>query len=138
MRWMLGIMVPGKIGENWPKLEKHMRKSLLVTLLMIALMTSACQGAESIAVEAPTETESIVSAEILPTETEPVDVEPVVDEPTPTAIKTLTGPTSECTLVSSLPEPSPEYADIFAVKDNDWTIGPKDAAVTIIEYGDFQ
>lgn len=134
-------MVPGKIGDNWPNLEKHMRKSLLSTLLMMTLMISACQGAESIAVEDPTETGSIVSAEILPTDpgdVKPVDVEPMVDEPTPTAMKTLAGPASECTLVSSLPEPSPEYADIFAVKDNDWTIGPEDAAVTIIEYGDFQ
>ena len=129
-------MVPGKIGENWPNLEKHMKKSLMVTLLMMALIMSACQGAESIADMAPTETESIVSAEILPTK--PVDVEPMIDEPTPTEMKTLTGPASECTLVSSLPEPSPEYVDIFSVKDDDWTIGPDDAAVTIIEYGDFQ
>jgi hypothetical protein len=121
-----------------------MKKSLLVTVLMMGFLVSACQGAESITVDDPTEAGSMEVADILPTEPgetaveDPDGVEPVVDEPIATTIETLTGPTSECTLVSSLPEPSAEYADIFAVREDDWAFGPEDAAVTIIEYGDFQ
>ena len=102
---------------------------------------SACQAAENIAVDDPTDEGSMEVDAFLPTETvveDSAEAETVVDEPTATTIKTLTGPTSECTLVSSLPESSPEYADIFAVQDDDWVFGPEDAAVTIIEYGDFQ
>jgi hypothetical protein len=45
---------------------------------------------------------------------------------------------SGCTLVSSLPDPAQEYAEVFAVTSDDWTLGPQDAAITLIEYGDFQ
>jgi len=61
-------------------------------------------------------------------------------EPTHTPTTIITAPelVSECTVVSSLPGPDDEIPDVFAVKEEDWVIGPEDAAITIIEYGDFQ
>jgi hypothetical protein len=44
----------------------------------------------------------------------------------------------ECTLVSNLPEAPAELVEIFGVKDNDWVQGSDTAAVTFVEYSDFQ
>ena len=44
-----------------------------------------------------------------------------------------------CTVVSHQPTPGPTEQSLFPpVSDADWTYGPDDAAVTFIEYGDFQ
>ncbi|RME07132.1 MAG: hypothetical protein D6803_04725 [Anaerolineae bacterium] len=45
---------------------------------------------------------------------------------------------SECTLVSALPEAPSEFEALFAVTAEDWVDGPDTAALTIVEYGDFQ
>lgn len=57
---------------------------------------------------------------------------------TPPTIKPAPELVSECTVVSSLPGHDDEIPDVFVVKEDDWVIGPEDAAITIIEYGDFQ
>jgi hypothetical protein len=44
----------------------------------------------------------------------------------------------ECTLVSNQPDVPAEYAAIFGVTESDWVKGPETAALTIVEYGDFQ
>lgn len=117
-----------------------MRKSLMILLVFILLALSACVGAEKAAVD--------ITPESVPTD--------VVDENTPEAPGTTPQseegapevadslqesagiPVSECTLVSSMPDSPQEYAELFAVTDDDWVIGPEDAAITLVEYGDFQ
>jgi len=44
-----------------------------------------------------------------------------------------------CTVVSPRPTPGPTEESLFPpVNENDWILGPVDADVTIVEYGDFQ
>jgi len=65
---------------------------------------------------------------------------------TPTLIKirtsapTLAGsPVSACQKISFEPTPDAKEASLFpAVSEKDYVMGPKDAPMTIIEYGDFQ
>jgi cyclophilin family peptidyl-prolyl cis-trans isomerase/protein-disulfide isomerase len=45
----------------------------------------------------------------------------------------------ECTVISEEPTPGPTGPSLFLpVRDTDWVRGPQDAAVTILEYSDFQ
>ena len=44
----------------------------------------------------------------------------------------------ECTLVGDQPAAPAELVAIFEVKEDDWVQGPETAAVTIVEYSDFQ
>jgi hypothetical protein len=106
-----------------------MSKRLLPMLAVLAFMLAACSSAATETVTAeptvpPTEVDQYVPVAESTAETEP--------EPA------STGLVSECTLVSSLPDTPPEYAALFALKDSDWIVGPEGAAVTIIEYSDFQ
>jgi len=105
-----------------------MFKRLLVIMMLIPLLLAACNGAQSAVDEGATQA---VAA--------PPQVTPTEAEPTPTtAAPRAAGPEMECTLVSSLPEAPAELVEIFGVKENDWVQGPDTAAVTFVEYSDFQ
>ena len=75
-----------------------------------------------------------------------VDAEPPPSPELPTVINTpitelSTGgePMPGCRAVSQWFEPDPTVVSRFpAVSDSDWISGPEAAAVTIVEYGDFQ
>jgi hypothetical protein len=61
--------------------------------------------------------------------------------PQATAIQLPVTPTSSaaCQAIQAEPTPGPETPSLFpAVESSDWAQGPSGAAVTIIEYGDFQ
>ena len=58
--------------------------------------------------------------------------------PTPTEGTASAGFSSECTLVSSLNDAPPEFETLFEVTDDDWVDGLDTAALTIVEYSDFQ
>lgn len=111
-------------------------KSWYVVFIILAALT-ACSSLEPPMTPVPdgTLTEEVVA---LPSQT-PEAIAPVV-EPTIVAQQPVVGmgQISECTLVSSIPDPPQEYAELFAVTEDDWVIGPADAAITLIEYGDFQ
>lgn len=119
-----------------------MSRKILLILMALALGLAACQSATPVTetaapvTEAPaagtpekvaTATEAQPSATAEGSATEVVDVEPIASGP------------ATCTVVSTLPTPSPAEVSKFpAVGADDWVEGPEDAYVTIIEYGDFQ
>jgi cyclophilin family peptidyl-prolyl cis-trans isomerase/protein-disulfide isomerase len=94
-----------------------MKKNILLSILLplIALTWAACSPA---------------TAE--PQETPPPIVENPVIPDTPT-------PAASCSAFSVLPTPLPDAASVFPpVNSADFSIGPADAGVTILEYCDFQ
>lgn len=103
-----------------------MLKKLLVPLLILPLIVAACGGeAQASLAEVP-----VAVADVAP------KVEPVVE---PVSTETVAGEfTSQCTLVSSALDAPEEYAQLFGVTERDWVYGPETAALTIVEYGDFQ
>jgi PBP1b-binding outer membrane lipoprotein LpoB len=126
-------------------MEYLMPKRLLVFLILILFLLAACSGAEQAAMSGdPAPEAQPQPTEVEPTEVEPTEVEPAQPEPTETAAPeagsdvSSTGLQMECTLVSDQSDAPAEYAAIFGVKENDWVKGPETAAVTIVEYSDFQ
>ncbi len=105
-----------------------MKRLAFLLLILGSFLLAACRGAEQIPLDEVTETAIVVATAT----TEVAEASPGQESPEESGLK------SECTLFSSVPEPSPEYADLFAVTEKDWASGPEDAAVTLIEYGDFQ
>ncbi len=116
--------------------------SRIVLFLMVAALTlSACKVATiTPPVEEPT---AIVEETEAATE---VVVEPTEDPgPQPTADTRLTGDDGKmlCTIVEPLfgeltPEEEAQLAVFPPVSEEDWTKGPEDAMITIIEYTEFQ
>ena len=99
--------------------------------MFLLITIGACSGLETPVADTASDTPS-------PTET----YIPITKSPEPTNTVTTTEikdiPVSECTLVSSIPDPQEDDTGIFSVKENDWSIGNDDAEITLIEYGDFQ
>ncbi|HSV86810.1 MAG TPA: peptidylprolyl isomerase [Levilinea sp.] len=60
-------------------------------------------------------------------------------EATPTSVAFSISDPASCTVVSMIPEPDPAVAAQFPpITTDDWVFGPPAAAVTILEYSDFQ
>ncbi len=91
-------------------------------------LLSACTSQAS--APAATATRSATATPLPPTPSPTVTATPV-----PTQAARM-----DCTLESSLlPTPGPTEQSLFpAVGEGDWVQGPPTAAVTIVEYGDFQ
>jgi len=123
----------GKIENLYPpgRFRHIMSKSALFVMFLIALVASACQGESRAPATGPADrTPVVLTRTPVPTNTAP-----------PTRGATLP-PTEElaaarCTVVSSLSAASAE-SPYPPVGEGDWTRGPASAAVTIIEYSDFQ
>lgn len=97
-----------------------MTKKILSFLFIFAWLLAACKPASS--TQAP------------PTETSAQVVKPTVQS-------TTLAPVSQpgCTVISRTAETDPNGdSPIPDVSEQDWVMGPPDAYVTIIEYGDFQ
>ena len=110
-------------------------KPLVILFLLTLILLTACSGEEQSPVaEAPTPE----------TVSQPTEVAPTVVEPTEAAVSESGGGVSasglqmECTLVSDQPDAPAELVAIFGVTEDDWVIGPDSAAVTFVEYSDFQ
>jgi hypothetical protein len=93
-------------------MEKMMHKRWMLFLSLLGLCMAACGGK--------------TTAQVTPTPT----IEPII-------LTTLSQP--DCTVVTTLPTSAPEDLSRYpAVSDSDWSQGPKDAVVTLVEYSDFQ
>lgn len=108
-----------------------MTKRFLIPILLLAFLLAACDG------ETQTPEQGAAVQEENPAPVADAEVETSnddsADEPAPPAEFV-----SECTIVSSMAESSSQYEELFSVTDNDWVIGPEHAAITIVEYGDYQ
>ena len=113
---------------NWKRL-------LSVLSLGLALLISACASGASPAVSTPVEPPEEEATPALPTT---VAVEPTPTEPGPVVVtETPADPT--CEVDPPRPTPNPTDEMLFSVDpEEDWTKGPADAPITIVEYGDFQ
>lgn len=108
-----------------------MRKTLIALLLMAALLVAGCQGSSNGTAGTATSQQSEAYASATPE---------------PAAAATRVQPTVElaaappgCTVISPQPTAGPTEQSVFPqVEDADWKFGPTDAAVTFVEYGDFQ
>lgn len=113
-----------------------MTSRLLILFVLLALALAACNGANP-------------GGEVLTLE--PQATEPGAAEGTPAAGAT-TAPGGEtggqtaavsapagCTVVSLEPTPGPTEQSAFPpIGPDDWVQGPAEAAVSFVEYGDFQ
>ena len=114
---------------------------VVLFLLVAALALSACK----VVTITPPEVEPTATVEVTEPTTEVV-VEPTEDlGPQPTADTRLTGDDGNmvCTIVPPLfseltPEQEAQLAVFPPVSEEDWTKGPEDAMITVMEYTDFQ
>ena len=119
-----------------------MIKRLLILLLLLPLLLAACSGTESNACIAEPPESQAEMPEGSDTQEDVSSSKEVTLDPTATSAPkeefTYDGPQMECTLVSSQPEATSELVALLSVKENDWVSGPETAAVTFVEYSDFQ
>lgn len=129
----------GKIGGLYPKLlnEKLMVKKFFIFSLVVLAFLAACQSTQSTPTELATEGVNINQPDEVTPSSEPPPLPEV--SPTPTTDENINQAESNCTVVSRQPTPGPtEQSLVPPVSETDWSHGPEDAKVTIIEYGDFQ
>ena len=111
-----------------------------IGLILLFVTLTACRPTQQPPRHQPTAQPAIAdTSQVSPAGT------PIASPPTPaTAQEPAPTPPAgveamECTLVSASPEPDSTSVSLFPpVSESDWTIGPANAALTIIEYGDFQ
>ena len=111
-----------------------MVKKIVVLLIVLSVFMVACSSAGT---ELPTDPTTGSPVETEAASTEPAELPEV--SPTSESGQATEQAEANCTVVSRQPTSDPtEQSLVPAVGDDDWTQGSDDAAVTFIEYGDFQ
>lgn len=113
-------------------------RRLIIALILLTIILTACQSSVPAVTEVPTE------AEIIENTQAPTDTAVHTEEAQETAASTeqvevSDAPPPGCTVISPQPTPGPTERSLFPpAGEDDWIVGPDDAAITITEYGDFQ
>ena len=111
-----------------------MVKKIVVLMIVLSVFMVSCSSANT---ELPTDPTTGSPVETEAASTEPAELPEV--SPTSESGQATEQAEANCTVVSRQPTPGPtEQSLVPAVSDEDWTHGSDDAAVTLIEYGDFQ
>lgn len=107
-----------------------MQKFSLVLLIVIALGLTACQG------QSQTSPTAVLSTSTMqPTATQAADAPTSTDA----VEQSGAGAPPGCTVISPPNTPGPTEQSVFPpVSEKDWSFGPDDAEITLIEYSDFQ
>jgi hypothetical protein len=111
-----------------------MINKLITFSTLLVVLLAACQSVASSPTVTPEE-------QVQPSEvSSPTELPPLPEvSPTPTEGRAANQAEANCTVVSRQPTPGPTQQSIIPpVSETDWVVGPEDAKVTIIEYGDFQ
>ena len=78
------------------------------------------------------------SASLPPTSVQATKAAPI-SNPTPTVLAATSTLAPGCTVRTSQNRPDPTVESLLSpIGEQDWTQGPQDASVTILEYSDFQ
>ena len=119
-------------------------KRWVFLIIFTSLIIVSCQGNTPGTSEGNTETEAVHTIEAptnTPVETEVIQTATAAEQTTTPSDEDVTNdsPPPGCTVVSPRPTPGPTEQSLFPpASDEDWITGPENAAITIIEYGDFQ
>lgn len=105
-----------------------MSKRLLVLIFLILFILTACSG----------DGQTTVTGAPAPEGEAGPTVAAATQTSEPKKETAVTGPQMECTIVSDKPDAPAELVAIFGVTEDDWVKGPETAAVTFVEYSDFQ
>lgn len=113
-----------------------MKKSFLIVIFSLALLLTACSGADS---STPTQAPQTDAVDQTADTSQPDDANP---PPTPTDLQEVSlgsGEAMTCNVVGLLPPPDPTQQALFPLaSDEDWIKGADSAQVTVVEYSDFQ
>ena len=114
-----------------------MSKYLIVLLVIFSLLLAACASA---ATDIPADTVEVITEVVGGEDVASTAVSTIpAASPTPDTSAGEESSDANCTVVSRQPTPGPtEQALVPPASSEDWSHGPDDAAVTFIEYGDFQ
>lgn len=124
-----------KLGEIRSVPEKHMIRRSLVPLLLLVVVLAACQVKTPVVTEVDYTSTAVVTVTLVPTKPPAIQTDsPTLPDPTQAASDLLV-PVG-CTVISPRPTPGPTQQS--PVGESDWVKGPETAAVTLIEYSDFQ
>ncbi len=111
-----------------------MFKRFLIPLLVLTFLLAACGGEVQTQVTEATAPEVVSTPEATHTQPPPTETPVLVADEEPLTVELV----SECTIVSSSMESESPYVELFGVTEADWVSGPDTAALTIVEYGDYQ
>ncbi len=104
-------------------MEKQMRKFILLLLLPVALLLAGCLPTVPASPTATTKTKA--------------NSTPQTNLGLPTQVSVPIS--ADCTVKSLRPTPGPTPTSIYpGITSSDWSEGPEDARITLVEYGDFQ
>jgi hypothetical protein len=106
------------------------KRFFVLSLILVFFLVSCQSAASSPTADAPDESSQVETV------TDPPPLPEV--SPTPDSENVVAQGEATCTVVSSQSSDPNEDSLVPAVSTTDWTHGPENARVTIIEYGDFQ